>query len=53
MVYSCEFGNEPPSSIECGECSLFPCWSGLIGTPVSTYLCIIYVRMYVIFEYQC
>jgi len=24
----CECGNEPPSSIKCGECSLFPSWSG-------------------------
>ena len=23
MVDSCECGNEPPSSIKCGECSLF------------------------------
>jgi len=24
MVDCCECGNEPPSSIKCGECSLFP-----------------------------
>jgi len=35
VVNCCECGNEPPSSIKCGECSLFPSWSGqgLISTP--------------------
>jgi len=28
MVDSYECGNEPPSSIKCGEYSLFSSWSG-------------------------
>ena len=28
VVDSCGCGNEPQSSIKCGECSLFPSWSG-------------------------
>jgi len=37
VVDCCECGNEPPSSIKCGECSLFPSWSrqGLVIAPVN------------------
>jgi len=28
VVGCCGWGNEPPSSIKCGECSLFASWSG-------------------------
>ena len=27
MLDSCECGNEPPSFIKCGKCSMFPSWS--------------------------
>jgi len=45
VVGSCECGNELPSSVKYGECSLFPCWSGLTST--------LYLRIYAPYMYVC
>jgi len=38
VVDSCECGNEPQSSIKCGECSLFPPWSGTKDLSAPLYI---------------
>jgi len=37
VVDSCEYGNKPPSSIKCGECSLFPSWAKDLSAPLYVY----------------